>query len=1013
MQTPFQADQTIVLRDSDSKEQATYRIAGVCGYGASCIVYDAIKEDKRKVRIKEYFPAVPSCVRNEKLDVTPEENTEGFYHGLERFRRSYDLQQELRRDGRLTNSIIPAEAYCHGYGTEYIVTTDMTGASIDQRPAETLEELLCIALSITKVIGIYHEKGILHLDIKPANIFRIPETDEHVMLFDFDSVAKMTELQQGEGIVSYSPKWAAPEQKHGTRASLCPATDFYAVGAIVFAGLFHREITSLDRGRFSRWNFDEADHRFVENLNPAIFEKLTEFFHKTLAVNIKKRYSSSKELEESIEALLKLADPQRKYIMSHIPNPNGCFVGREKELEEIHERLCSNPVLCIYGMGGIGKSELAKQYAMKYKQVYGSIIYAPYINHIESVFSDDELFPIYHFSRQEKEDFPAYYKRKMRKFKALIDAGDKDILIIIDNLTDFEDEGLVELLSLGCRVVITSRINGSDYGYSTMKLDCISDMFSVRRIFHAYYGKPVSGEIGKAIDAIIELVDKHTLAVELLAKQMQASRISPDRMLERLRKYGLSDAGKEKIILNRNNETRKDSAYELIRSILDISGLPENERYILKNLTFFPYSGVHTKCFATWCGLESYDDVNELAVKGWINLDKVTDHIAVHPIVSAVVKGQTASDTAWLEPLLRNSLKEYNGNDYDEGYGNEVTRNISYIARQLMDGAYGSVEAAYYLKDASMALQRIGSFGSSKRALEKALDIFEKILDGQNVAVAEVCCKLGRLLIINAPKEAEEYLQKACAISEEQKYDEKFIEVMKLLSVLHPFKASHYYRKAIEHCHDQRALAEIYKLWGDHYKWAHHFRKARKCYKAAMEYLVACGGDAFDCLDLLVSQYGGFRFCKLNKKDFKDVEQLLKDLIDFAEKGYKEGEYLFLLNSYLLACQFYLSDKKCWGFAEEYGMKALDLCLQIEEDERDFTMLAGLLSYMGVLYKKQGRLEEAGKMISRSLQYLGQNDQALILAYFRLASIHLRKKNLRLSRENFAKALGRYKYIFK
>ena len=94
-------------------------------------------------------------------------------------------------------------------------------------------------------------------------------------------------------------------------------------------------------------------------------------------------------------------------------------------------------------------------------------------------------------------------------------------------------------------------------------------------------------------------------------------------------------------------------------------------------------------------------------------------------------------------------------------------------------------------------------------------------------------------------------------------------------------------------------------------------------------------------------------------------------------------------------------------------MKALDLCLQIEEDERDFTMLAGLLSYMGVLYKKQGRLEEAGKMISRSLQYLGQNDQALILAYFRLASIHLRKKNLRLSRENFAKALGRYKYIFK
>ncbi len=1013
MQMPFETDQAIVLNDRGSKEQAAYRIVGVCGYGASCIVYDAIKEDGRKVRIKEYFPVMPSCVRDEKLDVIPEENAEDFHDGLGRFRKSYGLQQELRKDARLTNSIIPVEAYCCGYGTEYIVTTDMTGESFDKRPAETLEELLRMALAITKVLGVYHEKGILHLDIKPANIFRIPETDEHVMLFDFDSVVTMAELEQGEGIVSYSPKWAAPEQKYGTRESLCPATDFYGVGAIVFTGLFHRDITSSDRGRFCEWNFDEADQRIVENLNPAIFEKLSDFFHRTLAVNIMRRFSSSEELEEAIEILLKLADPQRKYIMSRILNPNDCFVGREKEVEEIHEKLCMNPVLCLCGIGGIGKSELMKQYAMKYRKTYGSIIFAPYIDNIKSIFCDDEIFPIYHFTRQEKEDFPTYYKRKMRKFKSLVDAGDKDILIIIDNLTDFEDSGFVELLSLGCRVVITSRINGSDYGINTMKMDCISDMSCVRRLFHAYYGRSISGEAWEEIDTIIELVNRHTLAVELLAKQMQASRISPDRMLVRLRKCGLSDVGKEKIILNKNNETRKDSAYELIRSIFDMSGLLENEICILRNLTLFPYSGIHMKCFARWCGLESYDDVNELVGKGWMSLDMETDHIAVHPVISAVVKGSVVSDTAWLETLLRNSLKEYNGDDYDEDYGNEISRNISYIARQLMDGAYGSVDAAYFLKDASRALQLTGNSGSCKRALEKALDIY-KTFGEENVAAAEIYCALGRLLMLNDPEEAEKYLRKACIICEEQKSDENLVEIMELLSQLHPFKASYYHRRALDYCRDPRILSEIYVRWGGHYRRIYRFRKARKCDEKAVGYLEACDCGAFDWLNLFVAQYGGFHFpfAKIDKELFTNAEMILKQLIDFAEQRHKDGESFLLINSYFIACCFYSMDKKSWGLAEEYGMKSLNLHLQIEEDERDTAMLTGQLSYMGVLYKKMGKLEDAEKMIIQSLEYLEKNDAGRLTGYNRLIMISLRRKNFRSLIRYFSMALAGYKQSF-
>ncbi|MCM1191498.1 MAG: tetratricopeptide repeat protein [Acetatifactor muris] len=1013
MQTPFKAGQTIILTDSGSKEKITCTIAGVCGNGASCIVYDAVKEDKRKMRIKEYFPVLPVCVRNEKLDVVPEENTEEFNKGLTRFRRSYDLQQELRRDARLTNSIIPAEAYCYGYGTEYIVTTDMTGESFDKRPAESLEELLKIVLSLTKVLGVYHEKGILHLDIKPANVFRIPETDEHVMLFDFDSIVKRTELEEEGDIVSYSPKWAAPEQEYGERKSLCPATDFYAVGAIVFDYLFHRDITSSDRERSCEWNFDEADQRIVENLNPAIFEKLTEFFHKTLAVNIKRRFSSDEALKEFIEELLKLADPRRKYILSYIPNPNNCFVGREAELEEIHERLHSNPVLCLYGIDGIGKSELMKQYAVKYKQEYESVIFAPYADDIRCVFGDDEIFHIYHFGRLEKEEFPAYYKRKMRKFKSLVDAGNKDTLIILDNLTDFEDAGLAELLSVGCKVVITSQADGSVYGLNAMKLDGLSDISDIHKIFHSYYGTSADEKEWEDIDKIIEWVSRHTLAVELLAKLMKAGRIRPDIMLAKLRSHGFSDIGKERIALNKDNVIRKNSVYELIKGIFDMSNVGDRELFILKNLSILLSSGIHTKCFAKWCGLETCDDVNELTEKGWIKLDAETDRIAVHPVVAAVVRSAAGADTAWMEPLLGNSLKEYNSDDYDKEYENEVFRNLSYIAKQLTDGDYRSVEVAYYLKEVSSVLQMTGNFASYKKALEKALDIYRQASGEKDTAVSEIYCDLSRLSMINDPEEAKMYLQKALAVCEEQKGGENLVEIMKLSGELYPFKASHYYKRAIDYCRDQNELSEIYRQWGNHCKWAYNFRKARKCYKKAFAYLNTDGyDDAFAYLDL-VSQYYSLPFMKFDKEVFADAEQVLKNLMDFAEQCYKDGEILLLGSSYLLACRFYLTDKKTLGLAAEYGEKSLKLCLQTEEDERDMVMLTALLCQMGVLYKKMGKLEEAEEMIRQSLEYTEKNDSARLTAYSRLVSVSLRRKNLRRSKQYFFMALSQIKEVCK
>lgn len=81
--------------------------------------------------------------------------------------------------------------------------------------------------------------------------------------------------------------------------------------------------------------------------------------------------------DEAIQSLIEIVQkqlPQATGIPENLPRSGVVeFVGRSQELETLHQQLQTHQpssVWAIAGMGGVGKTELALQYAFKYKQAY-------------------------------------------------------------------------------------------------------------------------------------------------------------------------------------------------------------------------------------------------------------------------------------------------------------------------------------------------------------------------------------------------------------------------------------------------------------------------------------------------------------------------------------------------------------------------------------------------------------------------------------------------------------------
>ena len=631
MRTPLPVGTHLTLSAIGTQHQITVQIQELIGTGASCLVYTAVCRDGEQnefyLRLKEFCPENLHLIRQQDGSLLAADE-EAFQRQMQSFIWGYQKQMQFRQFPESCNSISNVQGVFAGNGTRYIAMNCQNSIPLEQQEL-SLYDTFRVLRAVAQQLDNLHQHGYLYLDLKPANVLLYPETPELVMLFDFDSAIEKSRLS--DAVISCTAKWAAPEVLQQNRRRIGVASDVYTLGGLLLYLLFRRAPEVKDRRSRAVWDAEFPDS-VLAGTAPEIRRMVTELLRKTLAANPEKRYASCAELLAQIEPFLDSFRQPKPYLQTKLPLGNNYFCGRDIELQEIHTLLQQEKFLLLHGVGGIGKTELAKHYAMTYAEEYDAVVFVRFLDSMENTILSDTNFPIVHCTRSDGESDAAYLERKLQVLRQICTPRH---LILLDNFDTGDCENLDFLTELPCPILVTSRVD-YDGIFPQYEVDILSDESALYQMM-AYYTKR---EPDLYTDAILKALNGHTMAVELVAKQMALHQLTSREMYEKLCAEGISgDDGKVRQL--KDSTLREKTAFhhmEILFSVLDLS---ESEKQVLRCAALVGATPMVRQYFEVISDLNEAEinSLDRLIQSGWISevYQNEMRILSTHPLIVEVL----------------------------------------------------------------------------------------------------------------------------------------------------------------------------------------------------------------------------------------------------------------------------------------------------------------------------------------------------------------------------------------
>ena len=356
---------------------------------------------------------------------------------------------------------------------------------------------------------------------------------------------------------------------------------------------------------------------------------------------------------------------------SEVPRPCRHFLGREEELDELHTMLEENSKAFLYGIAGIGKSELAKAYAKQYKKYYTNILYVEYAGDLHQAVTDMD------FTDDLPEDGE---EERFRKHNRFLRSLKDDTLLIIDNfnVTATQDSFLPVVLKYRCRILFTTRSKFD--GHCILQLKEIRDPASLFQLAAAFYSE--AEEHRTLVEEIIETVHRHTFAVELAANLLENGILPPERLLEKLREEKASLENEDKISAIKDGQNSKATYYNHIHTLFSLYSISVEQQEIMRNLCFLPPAGISARIFADWLGLTDLNDINDLIETGFVQA--TTRHtISLHPLIQEIALSETKPSVTACHTLLDSLQKICLMHGTEVSYYKKLFQTVGNIMRMM------------------------------------------------------------------------------------------------------------------------------------------------------------------------------------------------------------------------------------------------------------------------------------------------------------------------------------------
>lgn len=309
------------------------------------------------------------------------------------------------------------------------------------------------------------------------------------------------------------------------------------------------------------------------------------------------------------------------------------FFGRERELFELREMLAQGGRYLVSGIGGIGKTELMRQFikCCVEERLVDYICTVQYENSLE-----DSLIKA--FPEVRGMDRQNNFREALTRIRAHAGAG---ILLVIDNMNcGQEEQGWESFCELPATIFVTARQQKLE-GFETYRIEPVGKE-ACALVFRDNYQRTLSDEDREALEEMTgREVWQHTLTLRLLGCVARTRGWTVPELLNRLKQ------GEPHISLE--GQDGYAGLQQVYCRTYEVSGLKKSMNRLLRAYAALPYES-YSKAFAeTYLQgfLENGTDMGKSLEKLWEGgwMEKRGNGYSMHPFIAECMLAKPLSET--------------------------------------------------------------------------------------------------------------------------------------------------------------------------------------------------------------------------------------------------------------------------------------------------------------------------------------------------------------------------------